>query len=316
MAFKNNSPYIWFDGKFVRWEEATVHVSAHTLHYGSSVFEGIRTYETTNGSAIFRLDPHMRRLLNSAKMARIEVSYSFEELRQATLETVARNGQASCYIRPIIFRGSEQFGVDGRKCPTQVAIMSLAWGRYLGAEAIEQGVDVQVSSWRRMAPGTGAALGKIGGQYVNSQFIAMEAHDNGFTEAITLDINGNVSEGSGENIFVVLDGVVYTPPAASSILNGITRDCAMTILKHLGYEVREQSFTRDLLTIADELFFTGTAAEITPIRSVDRMIIGRGSRGPITEQVQDMFFGITSGKVEDQWGWLTPVNVQQPVAGD
>lgn len=313
MAFQNNGPYVWFDGKFVEWAEATIHISAHVVHYGSSVFEGIRMYDTANGSAIFRLDPHIRRLFNSAKLARMEMPFSFEEIRQATIETVARNGQPSCYIRPVAFRGSEAFGVDGRRCPVQVAVMSLAWGAYLGPEAIEGGVDVHVSSWRRMAPGTSMALGKIGGQYVNSQFIAMEAHDGGFNEGITLDINGYVSEGSGENIFLMLDGIVYTPPAASSILNGITRDCAMTILKDLGYEVREQPFTRDLLYIADELFFTGTAAEVTPIRSVDRIKIGSGSRGPITKQVQDVFFGITSGKLEDKWGWLTPVNVQQAV---
>ncbi len=316
MAFSNYGPYIWFDGKFVRWEDATVHISAHALHYGTSVFEGMRMYETAQGSALFRLDPHARRLMNSAKMIRMEVPYSFDELRQAMIDTVERNGQPSCYVRPVIFRGSEAFGVDGRKCPVQVAIMSLAWGRYLGAEAIEQGVDVHVSSWRRMAPGTSMAMGKIGGQYVNSQFAAMEAHDGGFNEAIVLDVSGNVSEGSGENIFVMLNGVVYTPPTASSILSGITRDCALTILKDLGYEIREQAFTRDLLYIADEIFFTGTAAEVTPIRSVDRMKIGIGSRGPITKAVQDVFFGITSGKLEDKWGWLTPVNVQQPVSGD
>lgn len=312
MAFKNNGPLVWFDGSFVPWEEATVHVTAHALHYGSSVFEGIRMYDTAHGSAIFRLDPHIRRLINSTKMARMELPYSFDELRQATLDLVAQNGQSACYIRPVIFRGSEAFGVDGRKCPTQVAIMSLAWGRYLGAEALEQGVDVAVSSWRRMAPGTSAAMGKIGGQYVNSQFVAMEAHDGGFNEGIVLDVYGYVSEGSGENIFLMLDNVVYTPPTASSILSGITRDCALTILRDLGYEIREQSFTRDLLYIADEVFFTGTAAEITPVRSVDRMPIGSGSRGPITAKVQDVFFGITSGKLADKWDWLTPVEIAEP----
>ncbi len=311
MAF-NNGPYMWFDGQFVRWEEATVHVTAHALHYGSSVFEGVRAYETVNGTAIFRLDPHMRRLMNSAKLARIDVPYSQKELTDATIELVARNGLPSCYIRPIIFRGSAMFGVDGRKCPTQVALMAIEWGRYLGAEAIDQGVDAAVSSWRRMAPGTSMAMAKIGGQYVNSQFIAMEAHDGGFNEAITLDISGYVSEGSGENIFLILDGVVYTPPVGSSILSGVTRDAAITLCRGLGYEVREQAIARDMLYVADEIFFTGTAAEITPIRSVDRIPIGSGSRGPITKAVQDQFFGITSGNIADKYGWLTPVKVQQP----
>lgn len=312
----SNGPYIWFDGEFVRWDEATIHVSAHVLHYGSSVFEGIRMYETTQGSAIFRLDPHLRRLMNSAKLARIDMPWTQDQLREATIELVERNGLPSCYIRPLVFRGSEQFGVDGRKCPTQVALMAIEWGRYLGAEAIDQGVDAAVSSWRRMAPGTSMAMAKIGGQYVNSQWIAMEAHDGGFNEAVVLDVNGYVSEGSGENIFVILDSIVFTPPVGSSILSGVTRDCAITLLRDLGYEVREQTVARDMLYIADEIFFTGTAAEITPIRSLDRISIGRGSRGPITKAVQDQFFGITSGQLSDKHNWLTRVNVRQPTSGD
>jgi len=312
----NNGPMIWFDGKLVRWEDATVHVTAHVLHYGSSVFECIRTYETVNGSAIFRLEPHMRRLMRSAKLARIDMQWTQDELMQAAVDVVEHNGQPSCYIRPIVFRGSEQFGVDGRACPTQVAIMSIEWGRYLGADAIEQGVDVGVSSWRRMAPGANMAMGKIGGQYVNSQFIAMEAHDQGFNDAIALDMSGYVSEGSGENVFVIIDNVVYTPPVSSSILAGVTRDSAMKILGALGYEVREQTVARDMLYIADEIFFTGTAAEITPVRSVDRMTVGSGSRGPITKAVQDQFFGITSGRLPDQFGWLTPVTIRQTAVGD
>jgi len=312
----SNGPYIWFDGEFVRWDEATIHVSAHALHYGSSVFEGIRMYETAHGSAIFRLDPHLRRLMNSAKLARIDMPWTQEQLKQATIEMVERNGLPSCYIRPIAFRGSEQFGVDGRKCPTQVALMAIEWGRYLGAEGIEQGVDAAVSSWRRMAPGSSMAMAKIGGQYVNSQWIAMEAHDGGFNEAVVLDVDGYVSEGSGENIFVIIDGVTLTPPVGSSILSGVTRDCAMTILRDLGFEVREQTVARDMLYMADEIFFTGTAAEITPIRSIDRISIGSGSRGPITKAVQDQFFGITSGQLPDKNDWLTRVNVRQPTAGD
>ncbi|HLY29214.1 MAG TPA: branched-chain amino acid transaminase [Aggregatilineales bacterium] len=310
MAF-NHGPYIWFDGKQVPWDAATIHVSAHVLHYGSSVFEGIRCYQLEHGSGIFRLEPHVKRLVNSCKIARIDLPYSGEELSQAICDVVADNGQPSCYIRPLIFRNAEVLGVDGRKCPTSVAIFSWDWGRYLGAEAIEEGVDVGVSSWRRYAPGTAASLAKIGGQYVNSQFAKMEAIDQGFNEAIMLDVNGNLSEGSGENIFVIVDGQIYTPPTGSSILAGITRDSALTLLGELGYTVREQTISRDMLYIADEIFFTGTAAEITPIRSIDRVVIGKGSRGPITKAVQDRFFGITSGKAPDKYGWLTPVAVRE-----
>ncbi len=315
MAF-DNGPFIWFDGKFVRWEEATIHVTAHVLHYGSSAFEGIRTYETTKGAAIFRLEPHVKRLVNSCKIARIDLPWSHEEISQAVQETVARNGQPSCYIRPIVFRGSEVLGVDGRKCPTQLAIFTFRWGRYLGADAIEQGVDVCVSSWRRLAATTGASLAKLGGQYLNSQFAKMEAVENGYSEAIVLDVNGFVSEGSGENIFVVSDGVIHTTPLASSILDGITRDSVITIARELGYEVREQLVSRDMLYIADEVFFTGTASEVTPIRSVDKIKVGSGSRGPVTKAIQEQFFGITSGQLPDKHSWLTPVKVREAATGD
>ena len=315
MAF-DNGPFIWFDGKLVRWEEATIHVTAHVLHYGSSAFEGVRCYETAQGSAIFRLEPHVKRLLNSAKIARMEVPFSHQEILNAIVETVSRNGQPSCYIRPLVFRGSEVLGVDGRKCPTQVAVITWRWGRYLGPEAIEQGVDVCVSSWRRMAPDTSASLAKIGGQYVNSQFAKMEAVENGYAEAIVLDINGNVSEGSGENIFVIIDGVIYTTPVASSILAGITRDSIATLARDLGYEIREQTISRDMLYIADEIFFTGTASEVTPIRSIDRIVIGKGSRGPVTMALQDAFFGIVSGQTPDKHGWLTPVTIRETANGD
>lgn len=312
----SNGPYIWFDGKFVRWEEATVHVAAHVFHYGSSAFEGMRAYQTVNGTAIFRLQPHLKRLFNSCKIMRADVPWSLEQLSDAVQETVARNGQASCYIRPLVFRGVEVLGVDGRQCPTQVAIFTISWGRYLGPEAIEQGVDVGVSSWRRLAPGTGASLAKIGGQYVNSQFAKMEAVENGYSEAIVLDVNGMVSEGSGENIFAAIDGVLVTTPLASSVLAGVTRDSVITIARDLGHKVREHSISRDMLYLADELFFTGTAAEVTPIRSVDHITIGSGSRGPITKALQEQFFGITSGHLPDKHGWLTPVNVQEPATGD
>ena len=310
MAF-DNGPFIWYDGKLVRWDEANVHVTAHVLHYGSSAFEGVRCYETAQGSAIFRLEPHVRRLVNSCKIARMDLPWSHQEISDAIQETVSSNGQPSCYIRPLVFRGSEVLGVDGRKCPTSLVIMSWFWGAYLGTEAIERGVDVCVSSWRRMAPDTSASLAKIGGQYVNSQFAKMEALENGYSEAIVLDIAGNVSEGSGENIFLMLDGIIYTTPVGSSILSGITRDSAMTIAKDLGYEIREQIISRDMLYIADEIFFTGTAAEITPIRSVDKIIIGKGHRGPITTALQEQFFAITKGDVPDRYNWLTPVSVRE-----
>lgn len=306
--------WIWRNGEFIRWEDATVHVTTHALHYGSSVFEGVRAYATPGGPAVFRLQPHTRRLLNSAKIARMDVPHSEEELNEAIVETVRRNGHEACYIRPLIIRGAGPLGVEGRKNPTEVFIFTMEWGRYLGKEAIENGVDVQVSSWRRIAPDTFASLAKIGGQYVNSQFISMEAHDNGFAEGIALDYSGYVSEGAGENIFVIIGNVVYTPSVASSVLLGITRDCALTIIRDLGYEVRFEPIPREMLYMADEIFFTGTAAEISPVRSVDRIQVGIGSRGPITKQVQDEFFALTSGQKPDRYGWLTHVRQAQPAA--
>jgi branched-chain amino acid aminotransferase len=309
--------WIWKNGEFVPYEDATVHVTAHALHYGSSVFEGVRAYATPDGPAVFRLEPHTRRLFNSCKIARIEMPFTEQEINDAIVETVRRNGHESCYIRPLVFRGVNRLGVEGRQNPTEVAIITWVWGQYLGNDAIENGVDVQVSSWRRIAPDTFASLAKIGGQYVNSQFVSMEAHDNGFNEGIALDFNGNVSEGAGENIFVIYNGVVYSPGIGSSILMGITRDSVLTLLKDLNVEVRHETISRDLLYIADEIFFTGTAAEITPIRSVDRVQIGSGKRGPITKAVQDEFFGITSGQKPDRYGWLTHVRQAQPAdSGD
>jgi branched-chain amino acid aminotransferase len=255
-------------------------------------------------------------LLNSCKIGRIEVPWSQAEVSQAIVDTVENNGQPSCYIRPLIWRGSEVLGVDGRKCPTQFAVMSWVWGRYLGAEAIEQGIDVCISSWRRMAPGTGASLAKIGGQYINSQFAKMEALENGYSEAIVLDTAGYVSEGSGENIFVISDGVIYTPTVGSSILAGITRDSVITLANELGYEIREQPISRDMLYIADEIFFTGTAAEVSPIRSIDKVTIGKGSRGPITKAIQERFFAIVSGQAEDKYNWLTTVTIRETANGD
>lgn len=299
--------WIWKNGEFVKWADATVHVTTHALHYGSSVFEGVRAYATPDGAAVFRLQAHTKRLFNSAKLARMEMPYSEEQVNRAIIETINCNGLGACYIRPLAFRGAGPMGVEGRKNPTELTIFAFEWGKYLGQEAIEQGVDVQVTSWRRMAPGTASSMAKIGGNYVNSQFITMEAHDNGFSEGIALDISNNVSEGAGENIFVISDGVVYTPGSASSILLGITRDTAVKLLRDIGYEVRFETISRDMLYLADEIFFTGTAAEISPVRSVDRIKIGAGSRGPITKAVQDEFFAITSGAKADRYGWLTPV---------
>lgn len=301
------SEKIWFNGQFVAWDEAQVHVTTHALHYGSSVFEGIRCYSTTEGPAIFRLDAHLDRLYKSAKIYRTEIPYSPDQLRQAIIETVRVNQHQSCYIRPLVFRGVGGLGLKPRQCPVEVVIITFEWGRYLGPEALEQGVDVCVSSWARMAPNTYPALAKVGGHYTNSQLVAMEALENGYTEGIALDVHGYVSEGSGENIFLVEKEIIRTPPLASSILRGVTRGCVITLARDLGYEVWEELIPREALYIADEVFFTGTAAEITPIRSIDRIPIGAGSRGPVTERIQNEFLGIASGKLADRHGWLTPV---------
>lgn len=299
--------YIWMNGEIIPWDEAKVHVFTHALHYGSSVFEGIRAYETAAGPAIFRGREHFERLLFSCKIARIPSPLTVDEWMEVAANVIKKNQLRSAYIRPLVFRGYETLGVDGRKCPVDAILAAVPWGRYLGAEAIDNGVDVQVSTWRRMASNMLSPMAKIGGQYVSSQNIAMEAHDNGFTEGIAIDINGYVSEGSGENIFIVHKGTIYTPPLASSILGGITRDSAATIARDLGYEVKEAAMTRDMLYMADEIFFTGTAAEITPVRSVDRLPVGDGKRGPITKAIQDVFFGIVEDNAADKWGWLTPV---------
>lgn len=302
------SDYIWFDGEFVPWDEAKVHVLSHVLHYGSSVFEGIRCYNTPKGPAVFRLEPHLKRMYDSCKVYRMEIPFAKEDLGEAILETVRRNKLDSCYIRPLVFRGYGQLGVEPRSCPVNVIVAVWEWGAYLGQEALEQGVDVGVSSWRRMAPDTLPSGVKAGGHYANSQLIHMEAADMGYEEGIALDVYGYVSEGSGENLFMVREGVLYTPQLASSILGGITRNSIVTLAQDLGYEVREAMITREMLYMADELFFTGTAAEVTPIRSVDHISIGPGHRGPITKALQEAFFAIVQGQAEDRHGWLTLVN--------
>lgn len=303
MAIKPTE-YIWFNGQLVAWEKATIHVMSHVIHYGSSFFEGIRCYETPRGTAVFRLTPHIRRLFDSARIYRTTIPYTPAQIVSAVKETVRANKLRSGYIRPVVYRGYDSIGVDPTNCPVEVAIAAIEWGKYLGAEAMEQGVDVCVSSWNRFAPNTMPAMSKAGGNYLNSQLIKMEALANGYSEGIALDPSGLVSEGSGENLFVVRDGVVMTPPVSSSILTGITRDTALHLLRELGVEVREQAIPREMLYIADELFFTGTAAEITPIRSVDRMSIGAGRRGPITTEVQAAFFALVQGERADPCGWL------------
>ena len=299
--------FIWMNGEIIPWDQAQVHVFSHALHYGSSVFEGIRVYELPTGPAIFRGREHYERLLFSCKVAHIPSPYTVEQYMEATVEIVKANKQSSAYVRPLVFRGYHSLGVDGRNSPVEVIVASVPWGALLGKDALENGVDVQVSSWRRMAPSSTNALAKIGGQYVNSQNIVMEAKDNGFAEGIALDVQGYVSEGSGENLFLVYKGEIYTPPLGNSILGGITRNSALQIARDLGIPVHETVIPREMLYLADEAFFTGTAAEITPVRSVDRLPVGDGKRGPITRSVQQQFFGIIEGEIGDRYGWLTPV---------
>jgi branched-chain amino acid aminotransferase len=299
---------IWHNGKFIPWQDAKIHVLSHVVSYGSSVFEGIRCYETAAGPAIFRLREHVRRLIDSAKIYRIDgLGFSLDQLSQAMVDLVAVNKMKSCYIRPIALRGYGDIGVMPRNNPIEVYLACWEWGKYLGEEALAQGVDVCVSSWTRNAPNTMPTLSKAGGNYLSSQLIRMEADINGYAEGIALDVNGYVSEGSGENIFVIRDGKIYTPPLATSVLAGITRDSVVTLAHELGYEVIESNILREMLYIADEVFFTGTAAEVTPIRSVDRIKIGAGRRGPVTERIQKAFFDIVGGTAPDRHGWLTAV---------
>jgi branched-chain amino acid aminotransferase len=300
---------IWHDGKFIDWNDATIHILSHVTSYGSSVFEGIRCYETQNGPAVFRAREHMRRLVDSAKVYRIDLAYSPGQLVEAMLELIRVNGMRSCYVRPLVIRGYGNVGVLATKDnPIQTYMACWEWGKYLGDEAMSQGVDVCVSSWTRIAPNTLPALAKAGANYMNSQLIRMEAHVNGYAEGIALDEAGYVSEGSGENVFVIRDGRILTPPLGASVLPGITRQSVIDLAGSLGIPVVETPVPRELLYIADEVFFTGTAAEITPIRSVDRITVGKGHRGPITERLQREFFAIVEGAAEDRFGWLTQVS--------
>jgi branched-chain amino acid aminotransferase len=296
--------FIWKNGDFIQWKDASIHLMSHVVHYGSSVFEGIRVYKTNKGPAVFRLTPHMKRLLNSAKIYRMQPDYAVDTLIEASKETVRRNKFEECYIRPIVFRGLGQFGVNPFNSPIETYIATWFWGKYLGPEALEQGIDVCVSSWTRIAPNTLPAMAKAGANYMNSQLIKMEAIKNGFVEGIALDQAGFVSEGSGENIFFVMDGKVLTPPLGDSVLPGITRDSVIELCKEKGLEVIEKRIPREMIYIADEIFFTGSAAEITPIRSVDHITVGEGHRGPVTTMLQERFFGILDGSGEDNYGWL------------
>ncbi len=298
---------IWRDGALVNWEDATIHVMSHVVHYGSSVFEGIRCYETPQGPAVFRLRDHMRRLHDSCRIYRIPLPHSVDDLVQATLDTVAANELRACYLRPVVVRTGEQMGVNPTNTPVETFIIAWRWGAYLGHEALANGVDVRVSSWRRAQPDSFPALAKAGGNYLNSQLSKLEAKADGYAEGIMLDAFGWVSEGSGENLFLVRDGILHTTPLSSGILQGITRDSVVRIARDLGYEVREQVIPREMLYIADELFFSGTAAELTPIRSVDRIQVGEGRPGPITLAIQERYLGIARGESPDVHGWLTMV---------
>jgi branched-chain amino acid aminotransferase len=296
---------IWFRGELINWPDAKIHVMSHVLHYGSAVFEGFRCYKTKKGPAIFRLKDHVRRLFDSAKIYRMTIPFSPAVIEQACIDVVKANNLEEAYLRPIVFRGYGSLGVYPKNNPIEVAVAALNWGKYLGDEAIKVGVDVRVSSWTRMRPNTHPALSKSSSNYMNSQLINLEAKADGYVEGIALDANGYVSEGSGENIFLIRDEVIYTPSLASAILHGITRDSVMKLARDLGYKVEETFIPRELLYIADEVFFTGSAAEVSPIKSIDRIPIGSGRRGPITEKLQKRFFGILAGEVEDKYKWLT-----------
>lgn len=302
---------IWHNGRLINWDDATIHVTAHVINYGSGIFEGIRCYETPKGPAVFRLREHMQRLLDSCKIYRFEIQYSQEELVQGVVDTIAANKLQSCYIRPLVLRGYGEVGVSPFGSPIETYIAVWHWGAYLGEEALEKGVDVCVSSWTRMAPNTLPVMAKSGANYMNSQLIRMEAILNGYVEGIALDNRGMVSEGSGENLFIVRKGTLVTPPLGNSVLPGITRDAILILAGELGIPALERAIPREELYIADEVFFVGTASEVSPIRSIDKIQIGAGQRGPVTEKLQEAFFAIVRGETEDRHDWLTPV--PQPV---
>jgi branched-chain amino acid aminotransferase len=305
---------IWMNGKLINWADANIHIASHVIHYGSAVFEGARCYKTPKGSMFFRLGAHMRRLYDSARIYRMDYDVDCETLTRGVIDTVIANGMEACYIRPLIYRGYHTLGVNPLPCPVEGAILVWEWGAYLGADALEKGVDVKVSSWTRSAPNTFPAMAKTVANYANSGLIKMEAVLDGYSEGIALNPDGLLSEGSGQNLFIVRDGVVYTPPLSASVLAGITRDTIMTLAKDQGLPVREQDMPREFLYVADEVFFAGTAAEITPIRSVDKIQVGAGRRGPITTALQTAFFDYINGVVPDRHDWLTPVQVPKAAA--
>ncbi len=304
-----NSELMWSNGNFIPWKNATVHVMSHALHYGSSVFEGIRAYDTHKGTCIFRLEEHIDRLFDSAKIYRMNIPYSKQDIIQACKDAVKKNGLKSAYIRPLIFLGDVGMGL---RPPTDavcdIIIAAFPWGAYLGEDAVEKGVDVGVSSWNRLAPNTMPTSAKAGGNYLSSQLISCEAARHGYAEGIALDVNNYVSEGAGQNIFLVRKGVIYTPPGTASILQGLTRDAVFSLAKDCGYEVREEVIARDALYVAEEIFMTGTATEVVPVKSVDGIPVGQGSRGPITEKIQQAFFGLFDGTTEDKFGWLESID--------
>jgi len=306
--------WIWRDGSFVRWDEAQTHVLAHSMQFGSSAFEGVRCYSTPRGPAIFRLEDHLRRLLNSCRIYRMEVSYTVEDLVAASCELVERNQLDACYIRPMVIRGYGAAGMVPFESPVEVYLPCWPWGAYLGEGALENGVDACVSSWNRVAPNTIPAAAKIAGNYLSGQLVKMEALANGFAEGIALGVDGMISEGSGQNIFLVRDGVLFTPPLNGSLLPGITRDSVITLAEDAGIEVRETQMPRDMLYVADEIFFSGTAAEITPVRSVDRIPVGAGKPGPMTRLIQQRFLAVANGRAEDTHGWLTMVRAERGAA--
>lgn len=295
---------IWMNGKLIKWDDAKIHILSHVIHYGSGWFEGIRCYNTKKGSAIFRLDAHIRRLYDSAKIYRSDIPYSKRDLEKAIKETIRANKLKACYIRPLVYRGYGDVGVNPTGCPVDVAVAVWEWGAYLGDAALENGIDVCVASWQRSAPNTFATMAKSSGNYLNSQLIKLEAIAGGYVEGIALDYTGNVSEGSGENIFLVRDKTVFTPTLASAILPGVTRSAIVTLAKKLGYPVVEMQVPREMLYTAEELFFTGTAAEITPIRSVDKILVGEGKPGPVTKELQKAFFDVVRNG-NDKYQWLT-----------
>lgn len=297
---------IWFNGHLVPWDDARVHVLTHGLHYASSIFEGIRAYATPSGPAVMRLREHVERMLASARISRLPLPYDADALCAAVLDTVRASGLDSCYIRPVAFRGYGSMGVDPSGCPVDVAVAVWPHGAHFGQEKRENGISLGVSSWRRMAPSTIPAMAKTAANYLNSQLVILEARERGFDDGLALDVSGTVSETSGANVFVVRDGRLHTPPVASSILAGITRDCVLVLARELGVEVVEERLPRELLLLADELFVTGTAAEVTPVRAIDGVQVGGGTRGPVTARLQQRYLDLATGRAEDVHGWLTP----------